>query len=360
MQLSQEDRAILETVRKISVNEIPKFLTEDAANTVPLDLFRLFGSQGLTGLTTAEEYGGLERGALLTTAVLEEIASVNLGPAIFLSVHLMVAKLVEFFGTESQKKKLLPKLASGEFLGAFALTEPSAGSDASALKLSAQAANGGFILNGEKCYISSAGWADLYVVFARTGGTGKDGISVFLISKDQAGLTIGKPEKKMGCEYSPIATLNFSDAAVGGDALLGELNGGYRLALFGLAGGRVNIAAAANGLSRTAIEKSIAHMKERKQFGKTIAEFQALQFMLADMRMKYEASKLLVLKAAYEIDNPPQSGNPNLHPSIAKCFATDCAMEITTDAVQLPGSGTRGLSVQTINLDLEGLNAWRW
>lgn len=339
MELQQEDLAILETVRKIAQNEIPKYLTEEHLNTVPLALFKIFGKQGLAGLTVGEEFGGLERGALLTAAVLEEIASVNLGPAIFLSVHLMVSKIVEYFGDAQQKKNFLPKLASGEMLGAFALTEPSAGSDASGLKLEAKPSGDSFILNGEKCYISSAGWADVYVVFARTisGSAGKDGISVFLVPKDLPGLTIGKPEKKMGCEYSPIATLTFADAKIGRDALIGELNQGYRLALFGLAGGRVNIAAAANGLSRTAIERSILHMKDRKQFGQLLADFQGLQHMLADMRSLYEASKLLVLKAAYEIDHPSTSGNPNLYPSIAKCFATDAAMKITTDAVQILG-----------------------
>lgn len=339
MELQQEDLEILESVRKIALNEIPKYTTEENLNTVPLGLFRLFGEQGLAGLTTGEEFGGLERGALLTAAVLEEIASVNLGPAIFLSVHLMVSKLVEYFGSDVQKKKWLPKLASGEFLGAFALTEPSAGSDASALKLEAKPDGDGFILNGEKCYISSAGWADLYIVFARTvpGSVGKEGISVFLVPKDLPGLIISKPEKKMGCEFSPIASLTFSGARIGKEALLGDLNQGYRLALFGLAGGRVNIASAANGLSRTAIERAILHMKDRKQFGKAIADFQGLQFMLADMRSLYEASKLLVLKAAYEIDHPPTNANPNLYPSIAKCFATDAAMKITTDAVQLLG-----------------------
>lgn len=339
MQLHEEDLAILETVRKISQNEIPKFLTEENSNTVPIGLFRLFGEQGLAGLTTGEEYGGLERGALLTTAVMEEIASINLGPAIFLSVHLMVCKLIEFFGSDAQKTKYLPKLASGSHLGAFALTEAGAGSNASALKLDAKAAGDQFILNGEKCYISSAGWADQYIVFARTtpGSEGKEGISVFIVSKDTKGLSVGKPEKKMGCEYSPIATLTFSDARIEKDALLGEIGQGYRLALFGLAGGRVNVAAAANGLSRSAIERSVAHLKERKQFGRSLSEFQGLQFIIADMRMKYEAAKLLVLKAAYEMDNPPHNADPNLYPSVAKCFATDSAMQITTDAVQLLG-----------------------
>ncbi len=336
---SDEESAILDTVRKIALNEIPKFESEENFGTVPRGLFSIFGQQGLTGLTTGEAYGGFGKGTSLMAAALEEIAAVNLGPAIFLSVHLMVSKLIERYGSTDQKKKFLPRLASGEHLGAFALTEPAAGSDASNIKTEAKRVGDNFILNGEKCYITSAGWAEIYIVFARTDpkSTGGDGVSTFIVEKNTPGFHIGKPERKMGCELSPIASLSFSNSAVPAAALLGDLHKGYKAALAGLAGGRISIAACANGLSRSAIERTISHLKERQQFGQPLAEFQGLQFMLADMQMKFAAAALLTKEAALEIDSGVASPTPNLNPSMAKCFATDAAMSITTDAVQLFG-----------------------
>ncbi len=336
---SDEDQAILDTVRKIAIKEIPQYDTESYYGSVPRALFTTFGEQGLTGLSIGEAFDGLGKGTSMTAAVMEEIASVNLGPAIFLSVHLMVSKLIERNGSEEQKKHYLPRLASSEYLGAFALTEPAAGSDAASLKTEAKREGEFYILNGEKCYITSAGWADLYIVFARTdlNSTGGDGVSTFIVEKDTPGLIVSKPEKKMGCELSPIASLTFSNAKVPASALLGQLDRGYKVALSGLAGGRVTIAACANGLSRTAIERTVLHMKERKQFGQPLAAFQGLQFMLADMQMKYTAARLLTEQAAMELDSGIISATPNLNPSMAKCFATDAAMQITTDAVQLFG-----------------------
>ena len=340
MKLSAEDQEIVAATARFCAAEFPKYLPlKDVTPAVlPRDLFAAFGTIGLTALASGEQYGGVHRSNFLIASVLEEIASHDLGPAIFLSVHLMVAKIIERFAVTAVKEKILPQLCSGIQLGAFALTEPSAGSDASALKTEFVKTNTGFKLNGEKCYITSAGFADVYVVFARESKTsGKDGISAFLVSRDAAGFSCSKPEKKMGCELSPIASVTLNDCEVPLENLLGELGGGYKIALSGLAAGRISIGACANGLSRSAISRSTNYLKQRKQFGQPLSEFQGLQFMVADMRMAYESAVAMVAFAATSLDANDFSDEPNLYPSIAKCTATDNAMRITTDAVQLFG-----------------------
>ena len=329
---------IRSSVRKLANTEIPKYQNENYYGTLPKDLFTSFASIGLSGLSISEKYGGLELGPTSSAAVMEEISAVDLGPAIFLSVHLMISGIIERSANQEQKGKYLNKLASGELLGAFALTESGAGSDAAALKTRAEKKGDSWIINGDKCWISSAGWADIYIVFAKTDPeAGKNGISTFIVETNTPGLTIGKPEKKMGCELSPISTLQFENMEVPESQRIGELNAGYKIALSGLAGGRISIAACANGLSRTAIDLAKKHLLERQQFGKKLIEFQGLQFMLADMRMQYEAAKLLVEKAAASLEENPKDPSNRIRPSMAKCLATDAAMKITTDAVQLLG-----------------------
>jgi alkylation response protein AidB-like acyl-CoA dehydrogenase len=292
-------------------------------------------------MSIPEEFGGIDASAATTAAVFETMARFDAGPAIFISVHAMVAGLINRCASNDQKHEYLPRLASGELLAAFALTEPHAGSDAQALSTEARTVSGGFSLKGSKCYITSAGFADLYLVFAKTSADGHSGISAFLVPSSTAGLTIGKPEKKMGAELSPIASLFFDDAFVPNSCLVGPLHEGFKVALSGLAGGRVNIAACANGLSRAALDAATAHIKERHQFGKPLAEFQGLQFMLADMYQKLQAARLLTEQAANELDAQRRGDtkgiNTKLSSSVSKCFATDAAMSITTDAVQLLG-----------------------
>jgi alkylation response protein AidB-like acyl-CoA dehydrogenase len=253
----------------------------------------------------------------------------------------MVCSLIDRHGSSELRTSILPDLASGKLLAAFALTEPGAGSDAAALTTTATPCDGGFSLRGEKCYITSAGFADVYLVFARSGPGHENAISAFLVPSSAAGLTISRPEHKMGCELSPIASLTFDNVVVPSSSLVGALHGGFGVALSGLASGRVNIAACANGLSRAAIDAAQRHMVSREQFGRAIAEFQGLQFMLADMHSKLQAALLLTNHAASEIDllrlQPQSSINCRLSSSVAKCFATDAAMEITTNAVQLLG-----------------------
>lgn len=338
MTASSVDTLVIETIERLCRSEIPKYQKESCYNTVPRALFASFGEAGVAGVAVPENYGGIGASAATAAAVFDVISRYDLGPAIFVSVHAMVCGLITRFGSKEQKESLLPRLASGELLAGFALTEPQAGSDAQALSTEAVQSGGGFSLKGSKIYITSAGFADHYVVFAKTSDASGSGISAFIVPASTEGLTIGSPEKKMGGELSPIASLFFDGAQVPASSLLGPIHEGFKVALSGLAGGRVNIAACANGLSWAALDTAIKHIKERKQFGKALAEFQGLQFMVADMHMRLEASRLLVEKAAADLDAPSASpASTRLSSSAAKCFATDSAMAITTDAVQLLG-----------------------
>lgn len=334
------DTSIIEAVRKFARAEIPKYQNEKYYNSVPRQLFNEFAELGLAGMVIRESYQGIELDAQTIAACLQEIAKVDLGPAIFLSVHSMVSGLIQKFGNDHQRQHHLPLLAAGKHLAAFALTEASAGSDAANLQTSAKRQGDKYLLNGGKVYISSAGFADIYLVFARTSPATKDkkqGISAFIVESTRKGFSVGLPEKKMGCDLSPIATLAFDNVEIPLENLLGLENEGYKVAMGGLAGGRVNIASCANGLSAKAIELSVSHLRERKQFDQALINFQGLQFMLADMYMKFEASQLLTQKAARLLDQAPNDAANRTAPAVAKCFATDAAMSITTDAVQLLG-----------------------
>jgi alkylation response protein AidB-like acyl-CoA dehydrogenase len=335
---SEQDQLIIETVKRVCSQTIAPYKSEQHYNTVPKELFSSLSSVGLAGLAIPEEYGGLESSASTIAKIFEEISLVDIGPAIFLSVHTMVSGLITRHGTDEQKQSILPKLAAGEFLGAFALTEPGAGSDASALATTATIKDDEYILNGSKCYITSAGFADLYIVFAKTVSGAEGGISAFVVPSTTTGLSIGAPEKKMGAELSPIASLYFDNARVPATALLGKLHQGFAVALSGLAAGRVNIAACANGLSQAALSSAIDHLKTREQFGETLSNYQGLQFMIADMYQLLEASRTITAKAAHILDSDNTNKDAiKLSSSSAKCFATDAAMKITTDAVQLLG-----------------------
>lgn len=317
---------LVEVTKVFAEKEIPKYQTDEHYNTLPKKLWNSLAKQGLTGINISEKYNGLGCNANICAKIYKEISKVDLGPAIFLSVHSMVSGIIERYGSEEQKKHYLPKLSSGEFLGAFALTEPTAGSDASNLKTKAINTGDSYTLNGEKCYITSAGFADVYLVFAKL----DENISAFLVDKDAKGLSISPPEKKMGCELSPIASLTLTNVET-----KNILNGdGYKIALSGLSSGRINIAACANGISESAIELAKAHLSERTQFGEKLKSFQGLQFMHADMIILLEASKAITEKAALELTN---KGDSRLLASASKCFATDSCMKITTDAVQLLG-----------------------
>jgi len=341
MTQTSDQNLILETVERLCQTEIAAYQNDTHYNTVPRKLFQSLCDVGLGGLSVPEDFGGVAASATTTAAIFETISKYDVGPAVFLSVHAMVAGLITRYGNSTQKSEILPHMASGQILGAFALTEPHAGSDARSISSEARKTKGGFLLKGNKCYITSAGFADLYLVFARTHTESASEISAFLIPSNTQGMSIGKPERKMGAELSPIASLFFEDAFIPDSALLGLLHEGFTVATSGLAAGRINIAACANGLSDAAFAIACKHLRDRSQFGHPLAEFQGLQFMVADMHQRLQAARLLTLRAAAELDElrakPGANTNIKLSASTAKCYATDAAMSITTDAVQLLG-----------------------
>lgn len=325
------------SIRAMMSKHLARFDRPEVWGTVPRELFSLIAELGLCALAIPEEFDGAQADPLTSMVAIEELAYANLGPAIFTCVHNMVAGLIAKHGSPEQKKELLPQFAAGTFLGAFALTEPKAGSDAANLSTSAKKIGSDYILNGEKCYITSAGSADIYLVFARTGEPGGKGISCFAVHKDTPGLTIARPEHKMGCELSPIASISFADAKVPAKMLIGAENAGYAVALSGLSGGRISIAACSNGISRKAFDIALGAVRERSQFGAPIGSYQGVQFMLADLAMALEAAQLLTYQAALEMDRGSPVRITSTRASMAKCFASDTAMKITTDAVQLLG-----------------------
>lgn len=326
--LAATTRKLAEKAFVVTPPDKPAFRRED---------FIQMANLGLAGAALPETVGGINASRLEVATIHFELARVQLGCAIYLSVHHMVTGLIAKWGLPSPTPTLegtLAALASGEHLGAFCLTEAQAGSDAAALRTRAERTPTGYRLNGEKIYITSGGYADLYLVFARTSDDPKRGISAFLVPKATPGLSFGPPERKMGCEGSPITTVTFQGVELPATALLAQEGDGYRIALSGLAGGRANIAAAACGLASRALELGIHHLKERKQFGHPLAEFQGLRFMVAEMFQHLRASVVLTRDAVNQLDSGLTATEAC---AIAKCFATDAAMKITTDAVQLLG-----------------------
>lgn len=334
-----ELRELANMVRRFATQELAPTPDNIGAPQFHRPHFDRMGALGLAGSSIPEQFGGSAVGTLGSGATVFDLARVQLGPAIYLSVHLMVSKLIALWHEQGNApwQPLLAALADGRTLGAFALTEPTAGSDAAALRTRALRDGDDYLLSGEKIYITSAPHADLFLVFARTAEDRTKGISAFVVERGTQGLTIGKAEKKMGCTGAPIASLHFDRCRVPGTARLGQEGDGLKIALSGLNGGRVSIAAAACGLASRALELATAHARSRTQFGSPIGHFQGMQFMLADMTMKTRAAILLTRDAAARID---AGVSDNLAASIAKCFATDAAMAVTTDGVQaLGGAG---------------------
>jgi alkylation response protein AidB-like acyl-CoA dehydrogenase len=252
-----------------------------------------------------------------------------------MSIHNMTAWLIDAFGNEAQRKEWLPKLCTMEFLASYCLTEPGVGSDAAALTTRASRHGGYYVLNGQKQFISGAGAGDLYVVMARTGGDGPSGISAFIVPGDMAGISFGANERKMGWNAQPTRAITFADVRVPAANRLGDEGQGFKIAMSGLDGGRLNIAACSLGGAQSALEKTLAYMKERKAFGKRLDEFQALQFRLADMATELEASRALLWHAAAAFDR--KDANTTEMSAMAKRFVTDACFDVANQALQLHG-----------------------
>jgi alkylation response protein AidB-like acyl-CoA dehydrogenase len=300
----------------------------------PREQFRALGEMGLGGIPWEERYGGGGQPYLTYLAVLEEVATGSLSLAVGLSVHHLAAFGLHEFGSESLKQKYLPKLCSAEWLGAYALSEASSGSDAASLRTAAERIDGAYRLTGSKRFITHAGEAECYLVMARTGDRTPQGISAFAVEKGWPGLDFGKLEEKMGWHASPMREVLFDGCDVPRENLVGEEGQGFTVALAALDSGRLGIAACSVGLAQAALEAAVGFARDREQFGRPVIEFQGLQFLLADMATGVEAARRLYREVARARDQGSGS-SPAI--SMAKLFASDVAMRVTTDAVQAHG-----------------------
>jgi alkylation response protein AidB-like acyl-CoA dehydrogenase len=313
----------------------PHAIAWDEAKHFPVAEMRKAAELGMAGIYVAEEGGGSGLSRLAAALIFEALATGCPTVSAYMSIHNMVAWMVDAYGSDSQRRKWLPALCKMDVFASYCLTEPGAGSDAAALKMRAVRDGDAYVLNGQKLFISGAGTSGLYVVMARTGGEGARGISAFIVPGDCAGLSFGANERKMGWNAQPTRAVSFEDVRVPADNRLGEEGAGFKIAMAALDGGRLNIAACSLGGAHAALEKSLAYMKERRAFGKRLDEFQALQFRLADMATGLEASRAFLWRAAAAFDR--EEPNAASLCAMAKRFVTDTCFDIANQALQLHG-----------------------
>ncbi|MFJ2033593.1 acyl-CoA dehydrogenase family protein [Streptosporangium sp. NPDC087985] len=330
-----EAHDLLELVRDLIAKEVaPRASADESAGRFPREVFTTLGRAGLLGLPYPEEHGGAAQPYEVYLQVIEELAAGWLTVGLGLSVHTLSCFPVTAYGTPEQRAALLPEMLGGESLGAYCLSEPQSGSDAAALTTRAVPGADGYTVDGVKAWITHGGAADFYTLMARTTSDGARGISCFHVPAGTPGLSFGEPERKMGMRSSPTAQVRFDSVRLAPDALLGAEGEGFRIAMAALDGGRLGIAACAVGVAQAAFDAATAYARERRQFGSRIVDFQGVGFMLADMATQIAAARALYLDAARLRD----AGRPyGTQAAMAKLFATDMCMKVTTDAVQVLG-----------------------
>lgn len=336
IQLTEEQAMLQKMVRNFAQTEVAAFVPNMEKDEFPTAVLTKMGELGLMGMTTPEKYGGSDMDFTSYILAIHELSKVSGTVGVILSVHTSVAtNPILKFGTDTQIEKYVPKLASGEYLGSFCLTEPAAGSDAASIKTSAKKVEGGYELNGSKVFITNGGYADVYIVFAVTDSTQKTkGITAFIVERTMEGLVIGKNEEKMGLHGSSTVQLTFENLFVPEENILGQLGEGFTIAMANLNVGRIGIAAQALGIAEAALEAAIGYAKERQQFNQPIIKHQGIAFKLADMATSVEAAKQLVYSAAalYE-----RGEDCKKEASMAKLFASKTAVEVATEAIQVYG-----------------------
>ena len=324
-------------IREFAEKEVKPLAAEiDEEEKFPIETVKKMGKIGIMGIPVPIQYGGQGGTNQMYSMAVEELSRVCATTGVIVSAHtsLCIAPIMEN-GTEEQKMKYVPKLASGEWIGAFGLTEPNAGTDAAMQQTFAVDAGDKWILNGSKIFITNAGYAHVYIVIAMTDKSqGTKGISAFIVEEGTPGFSIGKKEKKLGIRGSSTCELIFENCEIPKENLLGKIGKGFGIAMKTLDGGRIGIAAQALGIAQGAMDETIKYTKERKQFGKPIAKFQNTQFQLADMETKVQASRLLVRSASFKKD---QGLSYTVDAAMAKLFAAETAMEVTTKAIQFHG-----------------------
>ncbi|WP_030185176.1 acyl-CoA dehydrogenase family protein [Streptomyces violaceorubidus] len=333
---TDEARDLISLVRDIAQREIaPSAAEEEDAGRFPREVFTLLSDSGLLGLPYDAEFGGGEQPYEVYLQVLEELAAARLTVGLGVSVHTLASYALAAHGTKEQQAEHLPAMLGGGLLGAYCLSEPASGSDAASLRTKAVRESGGdWVITGTKAWITHGGIADFYTVMARTGEDGPRGITAFLVPGDAEGLSAAVPEKKMGLKGSPTAQIHLDGVRIPDARRLGDEGQGFAIALSALDSGRLGIAACAIGVAQAALDEAVSYAAERRQFGKPIADFQGLRFMLADMATQIEAGRALYLTAARLRD----AGRPFAkQAAMAKLHCTDTAMRVTTDAVQVLG-----------------------
>ncbi|MER6012746.1 acyl-CoA dehydrogenase family protein [Streptomyces bluensis] len=332
---TDEARDLISLVREIAQREIaPHAAEEEDAGHFPRELFTLLSESGLLGLPYDSEYGGGDQPYEVYLQVLEELAAARLTVGLGVSVHSLSCHALAQYGTKERQAEYLPAMLGGGLLGAYGLSEPSSGSDAASLRTKAVREGEDWVLHGTKAWITHGGIADFYTVMARSGGEGARGITAFLVPGDAEGLSAAAPEKKMGMKGSPTAQVHLDGVRICDDRRIGDEGQGFAIALSALDSGRLGIAACAIGLAQAALDEAVAYATGRQQFGRPVADFQGLRFMLADMATQIEAGRALYLAAARLRD----AGRPfSQQAAMAKLHCTDTAMKVTTDAVQILG-----------------------
>ena len=334
---NQDQLAIKEMSKNFAETELAPFASEwDQKEIFPVETLRKAAELGLAAIYVDEKYNGSGLSRLDAAIIFEELSRGCVSTAAYLSIHNMVTWMIDSHGSETIKEKFIKKLATMEIMSSYCLTEAGSGSDAAALKTTAQKkGNSHYLLNGSKSFISGGPTSDIFAVMCRTGGKGPNGVSCILVEKGTKGLSFGKQEKKMGWNSQHTSMVNFDNCEIPVDNIVGNEGDGFKIAMKGLDGGRVNIAACSLGGARAALEASISYSAERKQFGKSIDQFQVTQFKLADMATELEASRLMVLRAASSLDTKDKEATKLC--AMAKRFTTDICSEICNMALQIHG-----------------------
>ncbi len=334
--LSDDQRAIQDAAHAFASAELaPHSARWDEDKHFPVDVIKKAAALGFAGIYVQEDVGGSGLKRLDAAIIFEELSRGDVATAAFISIHNMASWMIDRFGTDELRRKYLPRLTSMALIASYCLTEPSSGSDAAALKTSARLDGDHYLLNGTKAFISGAGVSDIYVVMVRTGGEGPKGVSAIVVEKGTPGLSFGANERKMGWNAQPTANVIFDDCRVPVENRIGAEGDGFRFAMMGLDGGRLNIAACSLGGASLALETATAYVQQRTQFGRQLKDFQALQFKLADMATELEAARLMVRNAADALDKRDPAATKLC--AMAKRFATDAGFEVANQALQLHG-----------------------
>lgn len=334
--LTEEQTLIFDMAKSFGEEHIAPFAQEwERQGSIPKDLWPKLAELGFGGLYVSEEYGGSGLSRLDATLVFEALAMACPSVGSFLSIHNMCGGMIDKFGSEELKQRVLPGLCAMEKIYSYCLTEPGSGSDAAALKTRAEKMNDGYVLNGTKAFISGGSYSDAYVVMCRTGEDGPKGISTVVVDDGTEGLSFGALEHKMGWKSQPTSQVQFDDCKISLENLVGEEGRGFSYAMAGLDGGRLNISAGALGGAQQALDQTVQYMSERKAFGRSIDQFQALQFRLAEYETKLQAARVFLRQAAWKLDNKDHEATKFC--AMAKLMVTDVAFEVANGCLQLHG-----------------------